>query len=183
MTDREEAGLRGQVNTCRTERDYVYPDHHWVMHTDDMYSMQGYLLRKKHRNPDGSAWSRICRYDERWRLKEKEHVGEDSELFCYHYDGQSRLESVTLRLPAEEERVFESLQYGSDGTTLKTSYPKPLDDRQRQRTVAAGNAVLHFSADTVVIMTILDQRERPTRKVLYDRDDRVIRRIAFRYDP
>lgn len=42
--------------------------------------------------------------------------------------------------------------------------------------------MLHLSIDAVVIMTALDASDRPIRQVLYDRDDRVIRRVAFRYD-
>ena len=36
--------------------------------------------------------------------------------------------------------------------------------------------------DTVAVMTVFDTNNRAVRKVLYDVDDRVIRRIGFRYD-
>ena len=76
MADRDEVGLWNQVKICRAERDYVYPDHHWVMHTDDIFSPQGHLLERRHRNPEGSYWSIICRYDEHGRTLGKQQVGE-----------------------------------------------------------------------------------------------------------
>jgi hypothetical protein len=39
--------------------------------------------------------------------------------------------------------------------------------------------MLHASLDAVAIMTSFDSSDRPIRKVLYDADDRVIRRVAF----
>jgi hypothetical protein len=45
----------------------------------------------------------------------------------------------------------------------------------------AADARLHLSIDAVAIMTVLDANDRPIRKVLYDLDDRVIRRVAFCY--
>jgi hypothetical protein len=127
VTDREEAGLRGQVRICSAERDYVYPDHHWVMSTTDTFSPNGSLLERLHRNPDGSHWSTICRYDEREQLIEKEQATKEPkahQLFSYRYDPVGRLERVILQSAQEGERVFESVQYGADGTKTKTSYPR-----------------------------------------------------------
>jgi hypothetical protein len=163
----------------------VYPDHHWVMYTDDTFSPQGHLLERRHRNPEGSYWSIICRYDEHGRVLEKEQVGERpaaQQLFSYRYDPFSRLDRVMLHSAQEGERVFESVQYAADGTKTKTSYPTPLDDNQRKTTGVCAESMLHLSIDAVVIMTVLDASDRPIRKVLYDGDDRVIRRVAFRYD-
>ena len=185
MTDRDESGLRNRVNICRTELDYVYPDRHWVMETADTFSPQGHLLERRHRNPDGSCWSIICRYDEHGKILEKEHAGEKpaaQQLFSYRYDPFGRLDRVILHSSQEGERVFESVQYAADGTKAKTSYPTPLDDNQRKTTCVGAEAMLHFSIDAVVIMTVFDPSDRPIRKVLYDEDDRVIRRVAFRYD-
>jgi hypothetical protein len=185
MTDREEAGLRGRIENSCTERAYIYPDHHWVMHTHDTFSLQGQLLERRHRNPEGSHWSIICRYDEQGQILEKEEVSKDPEanqLFSYKYDQLGRLDRVILRSAQEGERVFESVRYAADGTKTRTSYPTPLDDTKRKTTSVAAESMLHLSLDTVVIMTVLDASDRPIRKVLYDVDDRVIRRIAFRYD-
>jgi len=185
VTDRDESGLRNRVKTCRTELDYVYPDRHWVMETDDTFSPQGDLLERRHRNPDGSRWSTICRYDEHERILEKEQAGEmppGQQLFSYRYDPFGRLDRVMLGSAEESERVFESVQYAADGTKAKTCYPTPLDANQRKTTCVSSEAMLHLSIDAVVIMTVFDASDRPTRKVLYDEDDRVIRRVAFRYD-
>lgn len=183
MTDREEAGLRGRIKICCTERDYVYPDHHWVMYTDDTFSPQGQLLERRHRNPEGSHWSIICRYDEHGRILEKvSKEPEAHQLFSYRYDPLGRLERVVLHSSQEGERVFESVQYAADGTKTKTTYPTPLDDTKRKTIGVCADSMLHLSLDAVVIMTVLDASDRPIRKVLYDGDDRVIRRVTFRYD-
>jgi len=185
MTDREQAGLRGRLRTCATERDYQYPSRRWVMHTDDTFSPEGHLLQRRHRNPDGSHWSTIFRYDEQGRPLEKEQLSEDpgaSQLFSYQYDVLGRLDRIVLRSGKDDERVFESVRYASDGTKTRTSYPTALDSTKRETTGVSAEAMLHYSMDAVVIMTVFDAGDHPIRKVLYDADDRVIRRVGFRYD-
>jgi len=185
VTDREEAGLRGQVKICSGEHDIVYPDHHWVSHTVDTYSAQGQLLEKRHRNPDGSSWSILWRHDEHGKLLEKKHVSDkpgQNQVFSYRYDPQDRLERVVLNPGQEGERLFESVQYAADGTKMRTSYPAVLADAERKNISVSVESMLHLSIDAVAIMTVLDASDRPVRRVLYDADDRVIRRVVFRYD-
>lgn len=107
MTDRAQAGLRGPVRMCAIERDYVYPDHHWVLHTDSTFSEDGNLLEQHHRNPDGSTWSTLCRYDDEGRILQKEHRPEGGaeqplveQALSYHYDASGRLERVVARTKA-----------------------------------------------------------------------------------
>jgi len=182
MNDRETADLRGPVKTCSTEHDIAYPDHHWMSYIEDVFSPEGNLLEKRLRNPDGSHWSIVCRYDEHGRLYEKRHSGDatgaEGEEFSYHYDAAGRLERVMRRSEKDGERLFESFQYALDGTKRQSDYPIPLPANAG---IACG-CMLHFSRDTVVTMMLFDGHSRPARKVLYDADDRVIRRIAFRYD-
>jgi len=185
MTDREEAKLRGSVSECATERAYIYPDHDWVMHTRKTFSSDGRLLEKRHRNPDGSEWSILCHYDDGGRMLRKEQfTGNPSEyeLLTYAYDSLGRLERVTAQR-GSEERVCESVRYSADGTCTTTAYPRPLTDEQRRNTSGSGESALHHSPDAVAVMTLLDAHGRPVRRVLYDTDDRVIRRVAFRYNP
>ncbi len=184
MIDREQAGLRGQVRISRVERDYVHPDQHWVLCTNESFSPDGRLLERLHQNPDGSSWSMIFRYAES-RLIEKEHFGTEADahqLFSYRYDPLGRLERVMLHSPTEGGRVFESLHYAADGTRTSTSYSAPLDDTKRKNVAVCVDSMLHMSTDAVAIMTVFDSNDRPSRKVLYDAGDRVIRRVGFRYD-
>ena len=182
MADRETAGLRGPVKTCSTEHDIAYPDHHWISHTDDTFSPEGNLIEKLQRHATGSHWSIVCRYDEHGRLQEKRQSGdvtwaEGEELF-YHYDAAGRLERVMRHSEKDGERLFESYQYAGDGTKRQSLYPAPLPPNAG----IACECMLHMSTDTVVTMMLFDRDGRPATKVLYDADDRVIRRIAFRYD-
>lgn len=185
MTDREESGLRGSIRNCCTERDYVYPDRQWVMKTDDAFTPSGYLIQRLHRNPNGSQWSLVCRYDDREQILEKEEFSDlfnDRRRFLYEYDKQCRLDRIILRSEQQGERVYESVRYVADGTKAVTSYPIQLDERQRQTAFVSTDAALHLSLDAAVVVTIFDTHDRPIRKVLYDADDRVIRRIGFCYD-
>ncbi len=179
VTDLEEAELRGHVKTCARERDDVHPDRHWVMLTNETFSPQGRLLERRHRNPDGSRWSIVCRYDEQGRILEKE---QGNQRVSYLYDKLGRLERVMSHSDEEGERVFESMQYASDGTKTSTTYQTPLTDTQRKTRSIAVGSMLHVSPEAVIIMTVLDASGRPIRRVFYDADDRVIRRVAFRYD-
>lgn len=170
---------------CRTELDYVYPDRSWVMYTNDTYSPEGHLLERRHRNPEGPHWSILCRYDDHGRILEKEQAVEGSgrpELFSYRYDPLGRLDREVLNSGREGERVVESVRYDADGTTARTSYPAALDDTTRSTRGVSGESMLQTSIDTVVVMTILDARDRPVRRVFYNTDDRVIGRVGFRYD-
>jgi hypothetical protein len=179
MTDRETAGLRGPVKVCSTEHDVAYPDHHWISYTDDVYSPEGNLLEKLQRNPTGSRWSIVCRYDEHGRLQEKRHSGDvtgaEREEFSYHYDAASRLERVMRRSDKHGERLFEFFQYALGGPKRESLYPAPLPDN-------GCGFMLDVSSGTVFTMMLFDRAGRPATKVLYDADDRVIRRIALRYD-
>lgn len=183
MSDRDDAELRGPVKKCSNEHDIVCPDHHWVTFTDDLFSPDGRLLERRNRNSDGSHWSIICRYDASGRIVEKAHSGAwenaEGKAFSYSYDAAGRLARVLRRSEKDGERLYESFQYAEDEASRQTSYPIPLPTGCEISPACA----LHISRDTAVTMTLLDGLGRPARKVLYDADDRVIRRIAFRYDP
>lgn len=184
MTDREQAGLRGAVKTCVSERDYAYPDHHWVMHTTNTFSAEGNLLEKRHRNPDGSQWSTICRYDDQGRLSQKEDLPEDLEaakqVFSYQYDALGRLERVAARSERGTERVCESYRYDRAGRKTMTVYPDP---GLRGKCIGIDlELTLEISAEASSIMTIFDDRDRPVKRVFYDPNGMVDRRILMRYD-
>ncbi len=133
MTDREDAGLRGCVKTCSTERQYMYPDHEWVMRTHEIFSAGGHLLERRHQNPNGSQWSVVCHYGEHGRMLAKEESGSGaggSVRSSYLYDRQGRLDRVMVSSPANGERVSESVQYAADATSTRTLYVEPVDDVQ-----------------------------------------------------
>jgi hypothetical protein len=146
------------------------------------FSPEGNPIEKLQRNPTGSRWSIICRYDEQGRLQQKRHSGDvtwaEREELSYHYDAAGRLDRVMRHSEKDGERLFESFQYAGDGTKRQSLYPAPLPPNVG----IACECMLHMSTDTVVTMMLFDHAGRPATKVLYDADDRVIRRIAFRYD-
>jgi hypothetical protein len=158
----------------------MYPDHEWVLRTTTTFSEAGNLLEQRHANPDGSEWQVVCRYDERGRLVERDHqVPEGRQVFSYHYDALGRLERVVERSPAGAERVSESYAYDQAGRKTATVYPDPA---LRERVHHATAAEFEFSFEASSIMTIFDERGRPVKRVFYDPNGMVDRRIAMRYD-
>lgn len=181
MTDRGEAGLRGPVKTCQVERDCVYQDHHWVMHTSTVFAEDGQLLEQRHRNPDGTAWRVVCHYDDRGRISRKEyfHEGPDAkQVLLYEYDSPGRLERVRVRSENGEERVAESYTYDRAGRKAATVYPDPA---QRNASGLVTEA-LETSPGASAILTLFDEQDRPERRVFYDPNGIVERRVVMRYD-
>ena len=153
------------------------------MRSEEEFSPDGDLFGRRHRNPDGSEWSIRCDYDERRKIRKKQQfsAGEDTDaVSLYEYDALGRLERVIEHSKA----VSACPSHISTGRMApeRTCYPVPLTDGQRRTTSACGPAILHWSADTVALMKAFDPSGHLVREVLYDADDRVIRRVAFAYD-
>jgi hypothetical protein len=150
------------------------------MHTSMTFSAGGNLLERRHRNPDGSESSVVCRYDDHGRLSQKQHQDpKASQLFSYHYDALGRLERVVARSATGADRVCESYQYAAAGRKTCTVYPDP---------VPPGNigvdmeAAFDISVEASSILTIFDERDRPVKRVFYGPNDVVERRVLMRYD-
>lgn len=181
VTDKEKSGLRGPVRACELERDYVYPDHHWVMRTTTSFSEDGSLLNMRHTNPDGSQWSVVCRYDDHGRLLQKEQpCSEGTQLLSYRYDASGRLERVVARSTTTgAERVCESYEYDGTGRKRATVYPDPA---LRGKMSVSVEAVFKMSPEASAIRTAFGPEERPVEREFYDLNGRVERRILMQYD-
>ncbi|MGO9242972.1 MAG: hypothetical protein ACLQBJ_19400 [Bryobacteraceae bacterium] len=185
MNDREQAGLRGQVRACVLDRDCVYPDHHRVMRTSTSFSREGNLLRQDHQNPDGSGWSIVCHYDDQGRIlgrsgSEGPFSANWALSYHYDYDALGRLERVVQRSAGGVERVLESYRYEATGRKILTEY---LSLGLRKQGIVVGlEASFQFSAEASFIVTFFDEHDRPVKRIFYDPNDRVDRRILFRYD-
>lgn len=174
ISDRELAGLRGPVALCETEqlkRGFV---------TKESFRRDGQWTERWHRNPDGSEWTIVRRYDPDGRLIEEEQTGPPAQTLAYSYDAEGRLARIDVRLPDGTERVQESFLYRDDQTSAITLYIDP--PLREKKVVVSVESMLHMSIDAVCIMTIRDSGKKLIKKVLYDADGRVIRRVLFRYD-
>ncbi len=181
MTGREEAGLRGLVRECITETGQA----DGVAVTERQFARDGRLLEAGHRNPDGSEWHASYRYTEDGRLLEKEYGGTDpisgDRLFQYEYDPLGRLQRVTARNAAGEERVFQSHTYEPSGEHRRTEYRDPALAGPERRSPPA-ELMLERTADSVAVLTFFDAADRPVKRILYDGNDMVIRRVLIRHD-
>ena len=122
----------------------------------------------------------VRRYDADGRVLVEERSGPPLQTLAYRYDANGRLTRVEVLSPDGAERVEESYLYHDDQTSAVTLYIDPLL-RDKNVGVCLGS-MLHMSIDAVCITTVRDSRNRPIKKVLYDADNRVIRRVLFRYD-
>jgi hypothetical protein len=174
VTDRKAAGLRGPVARCEAE----HVDRHFF--TRESYRRDAQWSEKWHRNPDGSEWSVARRFDADGRVLAEQRDGLAPQTLVFKYDAKRRLISVSDLAPDETERVQESHRYEDDGTSTVTHYVSPLL-RGPNISVSAEH-MLHISLDAVSIMTIRDTAGWDRKKVFYDSDDRVIKRVLFRYD-
>lgn len=180
MTDREKSGLRGPVRLCETERDYVYPDRRWRTHTTTTYSPAGLLLEERHRNPDGSQWSIVCRYDESGRILERaEPRLAGPQLLLYRYDLAGRLERVVARSADDGERLCEEYRYDAAGRRTATAYPDPA---LRDKVHVSLECAFETSTDAASIVTLFDDRDRPVERVFYEPNGFVGHRILMHYD-
>jgi YD repeat-containing protein len=171
MSDREAAGLRGSVSSCETASNGLI--------TREVFNPKGNRTERWHRGRDSPELREWWLYDEAGRLRSHETTGPFSEISLYDYDARGRLLRITTRSP-EGERVAESYTYDDDGSSEFTIIPSPVP-RHVQVAVDA-DAMLRFSLDAVRVVVRQDHYGRPRWRVLYDIDDRIIRKVLFRYD-
>ncbi len=176
MSDRDAAGLRGPVAVCETE----HLDRGFI--TRESFRCDGKLTERWGRSRAGSEWNMMRRYDADGRLLEESRTGPPPEILMYKYDAKGRLERVDARTPEGAERVHESYLYYDDQTCAMTLYIEPPPRDQKTSIGISMESMLHKSPDAVCIVTVRDSMNRPVKEVLYDSDNRVIRRVRFRYD-
>lgn len=173
--DREAAGFRGRVAVCDAEQLEKR------IATRESFRWDGKWTERWHRNPDGSEWSMVRRHDAEGRALEERRSGPPPQTLTYRYDEKGRLARVDVRSSDGAERVHESYLYHDDQTSAVTLYIDP-PLRDKKNVAVSEDHMLHMSIDAVCIMTVRDSKSRPIKKVLYDADNRVIRRVLFRYD-
>jgi hypothetical protein len=153
-------------------------EHHFI--TRESYRRDAQWSEQWHRNPDGSEWSAVRRFDADGRVLAEQRHGLASQTLAFRYDEKRRLMRVDKLAPDDTERVQESHLYHDDGTNTVTLYIDP--PLLHQNVSVSSEYMLHISLDAACIMTIRDSIGRETKKVFYDSDNRVIKRVLFRYD-
>ena len=180
MTDREEGGLRGRVRECVTETDYA----DGVGVTERRFARDGRLLEARQKNPNGTEWHALYRYADDGRLLEREYGGSEETAvdrhFRYEYDSLGRVQRVMAQNSSGEERVFQSHSYDPNGEHRVTEYRDPA--MRAQNILVLSTDQLRKTSDTVAILTFFDAADRPVKRILYDGNDMVIRRVLIRHD-
>jgi hypothetical protein len=174
VSDRKAAGLRGPVARCESE----HIEHRFI--TRESYRRDAQWSEQWHRNPDGSEWSAVRQFDADGRVLVEQRHGSAPQTLAFRYDAKQRLMRVDKLDPDDTERIQESHLYGEDGTSTVTLYIDP--PLLHQNVSVLSEHMLHVSLDAACIMTMRDSAGTETKKVFYDSDNRVIKRVLFRYD-
>jgi hypothetical protein len=153
-------------------------EHHFI--TTESYRRDEQWSEKRHRNADGSGWSEARRFDADGRVLLEQRDGFAVQTLVFQYDAKRRLMRVDEHTPDGTERVQQSYLYDDDGTSTVTVYVDP--PLLYKNVTVSADVMLQISLDAACIMTIRDSVGRDVKKVLYDSDNRVIKRVLFRYD-
>lgn len=194
MTDRDQWSLRGPVHTCRLQRSLYSrqcgAEACEVTERIDLSTLEfrvdGFLLRRGHRNPDGSELTSLYEYDNTGRLTTMRTGNgfEPPHYLAYDYDAAGRLERITARLADGSERVTESYEYDAAGCNKKTIYVDPTC--QRPDTVYAwtveGSDSAYSAPGATVLTTFHNENGQPTELLFHGEAGRILSRVAFSYD-
>lgn len=182
ISDRERAGLRGPVRTCREET--VYPGGKSFTTTE--YSLDGKLLTTRTSQSDGSEWVTSQTYDADGRLAKivSGKLGDPGTERLYSYDETGRLLSIT-NSPEKGNRT--DFRYDEQGrkTTTQSFDPKTL--QSNQNTLFGGSpwdaALAGFGVSGgASATTIYDGNDQPTELQILDAEGRIVTRFVRTYD-
>jgi hypothetical protein len=191
MSDREKAGLRGPVRTCREETIYPgetvsdgtqIPERKSLYTTE--YDLDGRVIGIRMRNSDGSEWVTRNTYDTSGHLLKISSgpEGEPSHETDYLYDGQGRLLSAAGNRNPDNPITF---RYDERGMKTKVQVSRPED--YRPGTIVGGPPF--EVADRAPNLpgggsatTIYDEDARPIEVQVRDNKGKLVSRTVRIYD-
>lgn len=182
MSDREQAGLRGAVNTCVEET--IFSNGIKFSITKE-YRPDGKILSERHGNSDGSEWLTTRTYDDQGRLVKTTSgkSGEPGAATRYTYDDAGRSLSVTN----DQNSDRTDFRYDEQGrkTAIHSFDPKTLE---QHRNTAVGGSAWQAAVDgyglpsggTVVVL--YDENDRETETQMRDANGSLVGRVVRSYD-
>ena len=194
MDDRAKAGLRGPVSVCRTDTTLLSrgcagnacdtepkeQTHSWIFH----YHPDGRIAQQHCHNPDGSEWTSTWTYDTSGKLREIEnHDSKGSESKAvYQYDQAGRLQRVVGIAADGVENTAETFSYADQHKT-KTRYVLSAPGQPGSVAYSIEGSDAAVTAPGVTsINTVYDRHDRPVEMLFRDSQNRVLTRVALRYD-
>jgi hypothetical protein len=194
MTDRDGWSLRGPVQSCRVERTWYSrrcgAEQCDIEECGDItvveFRPDGALVRRWHKNPDGSEWRHINEYNSAGQLstERSESVTEPASVKRHEYDVAGRLIRTVILKPDGQERVDESYEYDATGQKTKTHYID-LAAQSPNMMYAFGveGTDCSFSAPgAATLITRYNLRGQPAELLFHDRSGRALSRVEFLYD-
>jgi YD repeat-containing protein len=184
MTDREKAGLRGQVKTCIEE----------IVHSigtssvASEYSLDGKLVTRRHTNPDDSEWLTTYEYDADGRLTKfaSGKVGDPSSTTLYTYDEGGKLTEIT---GADGRVVHTSKHNDKQGRKIATKTFSSEVLEQYRGSVAVDSRSIWAATEMGMgvptggsVTIVYDNRDLPVEMQVLDNGGRIVTRFVRTYD-
>lgn len=191
MSDREQDGLRGQVQSCVRESTFpsrtdaegkASPEVHSAYTTE--HDAAGRTLSTRSENSDGTQWVRCYFYDPSGRLlKISSGVeGQATTETLYSYDRSGRIQNISSSNRADDPITF---QYDERGRKTKIKVSRAAD--YRPGVAEAGS--LFETADWGPNLqgggsatTIYDEQDRPVEVQVRDSTGEIVNRAVRRYE-
>ena len=191
LSEREQAGLRGPVKAYVEETPYPPQPLSNGKETPEMkrwekteYDVDGHVIAKRFRNPDGSEWVTRFIYSPAGMLL-KVTSGKDPEPGTetnYRYDKEGRLESITYGKRPDNPVTF---RYDENGRKTKVQISRPDDYQPNVSSAGVG----FEGADRAPnrpgggsATTIYDADDRPVEVAVRDLQGELLSRTVRIYD-
>ena len=194
MTDRDRWGLRGPVQTCDLKRTWYFRQcgaeacetQERGDATQCEFRRDGSLIRRRHRNPDGSEWIVDHEYDAMGRLTtvRADNGSGRVDVQASEYDAAGRLSRRIARAADGSERISETYTYDAAGRQKKTVYVDQAAQRPNTQYSwsVEGTDALYSAPGAATLTTTYDSQEHPIELLFHNADGRLLSRVEFRYD-
>lgn len=149
------------------------------------FRQDGSLVKRVHRNPDGSEWVTICEYNaNRLTTMRTESGSTFASLRIYEYDAVGRLTRVVIRSADGSDRLEEAYEYDSAGRKKKTFYVDAAAVRPDSKYVwgVEGTDTCYSAPGAATLTTLYNQREQPAELLFHDAAGMLLSRVRFSYD-
>ena len=192
MEDRVKAGLRGPVESCRTDQMIyitrcgaagcdIQPEERRYSATS-RYRRDGQLAEYRQPNPDGSEWASLYAYDAIGRLHEVD-IGPGGKSI-YQYDHLGHLERVITEAADGSQRMDEPFSYDEQNRKSRTLYIEPLAAEIYTAAVCGieGSDAAYSARGATSMTTLYNERDQAIEVQFRDSQNRVLSRVTLLYD-
>ncbi len=191
-SQREQYGLRGPVKLC-VEEDTMpgaigadgTQSPEWRRWSQVEFDVDGRILDRLDRNPDGSEWETRYTYNAAGKLLKTvvSHQGEPTGFTTYNYDAQGREKSIVYSETPDNPVTF---RYDEQGRKTKVQVSRAEDYRPNVATAADSPLLSADRAPNLqgggTALTTYDEHDRPIEVQVRDAQGAEMSRTVRTYD-